>query len=243
MVGAIDIHCHVLPGVDDGAKNIDESLEMLSIMHDEGIRTVILTPHYHGGRMEPDAGKIRDRYDKLCAEAAQNEKLKDMGLYLGCEIYYYPSVTDWLDEGRVFSMADSSYVLLEFGFTMEKRMIAEGVSTIVNSGYVPIIAHIERYEHLVGDLAQVDGLIEKGALVQINSECLYARHRVSSFAKKLLKEKMVHFLATDAHDTYDRAPALSDAAYYIAKHYGKDYCKSLIFDNPVKVLKNEYISR
>ena len=237
-----DIHCHVLPGVDDGARNTDESINMLSLMYDEGIRNVILTPHYHRGHMETGIERITDRFGKLCAAAKQTEKINEMNLYLGCEIYYYPSVIEWLDEGKVATMAGSNYVLLEFGFTMDKRIILEGVSSVINSGYIPVIAHIERYESLNKDLKSVDTLLEKGAYFQINSEALHERYKIRSFAKKLLKERMVHFLATDAHDMSHRAPYLSDAARYIVKHYGEDYCRKLVIDNPAKVINNEYIS-
>ena len=242
MTDLIDIHCHVLPRVDDGARNTEQSLEMLSLMRREGIRSAILTPHYHGGYMETGSEKLKDRFGKLCAAAGQDDRTKDMSLYLGCEIYYYPSVVDWLDEGYVLSMAGSRYVLLEFGFTSDVRTIKEGISNVVNSGYVPIIAHLERYKKLVGDIKSVDELISKGAYIQINSEALTDGFKVRSFAKKLLKERMVHFLATDAHDTKKRAPKLSKAVSYIEKHYGGSYCRELVIDNPERVINNEYIS-
>ena len=242
MTGMTDIHCHVLPGVDDGAKNTDESIKMLSFMYDEGIRKVILTPHYHRGHMETGIERIRDRFGKLRAAAKQTEKINEMDLYLGSEIYYYPSVVEWLEEGSVLTLADSNYVLLEFGFTMDKRIIHEGVSSVINSGYRPVIAHIERYESLYKDLKSVDALLEKGAYIQINSEALHERYKIRSFAKKLLKERMVHFLATDAHNMRHRSPRISDAARYIAKHYGEDYCRRLVIDNPAKVINNDYIS-
>ncbi len=242
MTGLTDIHCHVLPHVDDGAADTAEALEMLRIMYDEGIDNAILTPHYHGGHMETGIDKIKDRFDRLCAAAAQDLALKDMKLYLGCEIYYYPSVIEWLEEGRVSSMAGSNYVLLEFGYTMDKRAISDGITQVVNSGYFPIIAHVERYDKLVGDLKAVDALVEKGAYIQINSQCLFAGHTIRSFARKLLKEDMVHFIATDGHDTNGRAPLISDAVRYVIKHFGEDRCRKLVIDNPQKVIENEYIS-
>jgi protein-tyrosine phosphatase len=107
---------------------------------------------------------------------------------------------------------------------------------------VPIIAHLERYKKLVGDIKSVDELISKGAYIQINSEALTDGFKVRSFAKKLLKERMVQFLATDAHDTKRRAPKLSKAVSYIEKHYGGSYCRELVIDNPERVINNEYIS-
>ena len=236
-----DIHCHVLPGVDDGSRSYEESLEMLRIMYDEGIGTVILTPHYHGGHVEPSIEVIRSRFEKLKKAAAADETLRCMKLYTGCEVFYFPSVVEWLAEGRVATMAGSDYVLLEFGYSMDKRMIADGVNTVVSCGYRPIIAHIERYRKLVGDLRAVDEMIERGAYIQINSEALSEKHKIRSFATKMLKRDMVHFIATDAHDTKHRPPYLWNEAEYITKHYGKECCERLLVENPARLINNDYI--
>lgn len=242
MTGYADIHCHALYGVDDGACDINESLAILRFMHDEGIRTVIMTPHYHGGRCEPAIDRVENHFAKLQQTAADDDKLGDMDLHLGCEIYYYPSIIEWLDEGRVATMAGSSYVLLEFGYTMEKRMITEGVGAVVNAGYRPVIAHVERYRKLVGDMKAMDELLEMGALIQINTGAFYEGFKIRSFIKKLLKNEMVHFVATDAHDDKNRAPYISQEARYIAKHYGEDYCRRLLIENPAAVIRNDPIS-
>ncbi len=241
MTDFTDIHCHVLPGVDDGSRSYEESLEMLRYMYDEGIGTVILTPHYHGGRMETAADVVRSRYEKLKALAAADEELSYMDLYVGAEIFYFPSIVDWLEEGRVLTMAGSDYVLLEFGYSMDKRSIADGINTVVSCGYRPIIAHIERYRNIVGDLDAVDEFIERGAFVQINSEAFHERHKIRSFVNKMLKRDMVHFVATDAHDTEYRPPQLYREAEYIAKHFGEDMCYRLLVDNPAKVINNEFM--
>ena len=191
--------------------------------------------------METGIEKVKERFEKLCAAKDSDGELSDMNLYLGCEIYYYPSVIEWLEEGRVSSLAGSGYVLLEFGFTMDKRMIFEGVSAVMNAGYLPVVAHVERYEKLLSDIGNVRELISRGAYIQINSEAFYARHKVKSFVKKLLKNEMVHFLATDAHDTWHRGPYLADAARYVSKHYGEDYCQRLLCTNPAAVINNGYI--
>lgn len=238
----IDIHCHVLPGVDDGATDMDKSLEMLRFAYDEGIDDIIATPHYHGGYMECKIDTIKDRFEILKKLASKDDKAGRVRLYLGCEIYYYPSVVEWLEKGQVATMAGSDYVLLEFGFTSEVRDIFEGVTNVVNAGYLPIVAHAERYDKLVGNVDAVEDLVSRGAYIQINSEVLRGGFRTKRFAKKLLKNHMVHFLATDAHGIRHRRPEMADAAEYIAKHYGEDYCLELIEGNPAKVINNEYIS-
>ncbi len=239
MTGMTDIHCHVLPGVDDGARDMDESLDMLAVMYDEGIRNVILTPHYHGGHVQPHIETLRERLNELKTAADGYENLAQMNLYLGCELYYYPSAVEWLLDGSVPTMAGSRYVLLEFGYSMDKRAIEDGVTRVAASGFYPVIAHIERYRKLTGDLKAVDDLIERGAYVQINSASLYDDHRTRSFVKKLLKREMVHFVGTDAHDMRGRIPSLARESEYIARHYGEDYCRRLLVDNPAMIIKGE----
>ena len=239
MTGMTDIHCHVLPGVDDGARDMDESLDMLAIMYDEGIRNVILTPHYHGGHVQPHIDLLRQKLEELKKAASDYENLAQMELYLGCELYYYPSAVEWLSEGTVPTMADSRYVLLEFGYSMDKRMIEDGVTRVASAGYYPVIAHIERYRKIAGDLKAVDELIGRGALIQINSGALYDDRRTRSFVKKLLKREMVHFVGTDAHDIRGRMPSLASESEYIARHFGEDYCRRLFIDNPAMIIRGE----
>lgn len=238
LTGLTDIHCHVLPGVDDGARDIEHSLEMLRFMYDEGIRNVIATPHYHGGYMECKIETIRDRFEILKKHASRDEKASGLKLHLGCEIYYYPSVVEWLEKGQVATMADSDYVLLEFGFTMDTRSIFEGVTAVANAGYLPIVAHVERYEEIAKSTENVEELINRGAYIQINSEAFRGNFRERSFIRKLLKNHMVHFVATDAHGVRHRRPELEDAAEYVFDHYGERYCRALFHDNAAVIFSN-----
>lgn len=235
--GFTDIHSHALFGVDDGARSVEESLQMLRLMYDEGIREAILTPHYHRGHAQADVEVIRRHFDELCECARSDDKAGAIKLWLGCELYYYPSAVDWLDEGRVLSLGSSRYVLLEFGYTMEKRLINEGISNVVRAGYIPVIAHVERYRGLKFSLSNVSELIEMGALIQVNSEAVGSGfNRERSFVRKLLKNGMVDFVATDAHDTHERAPKLFRAASYISRHYGEDCCRKIFCDNAAETI-------
>ena len=241
MSDITDIHCHIIPGVDDGARDMEHSLRMLHIMRDEGIRSVIATYHYHPGHMEADADTVRQRFELLRSAVASDQKIADMKLYMGCEIYYYPSITEWLDSGRIMTLAGSDYILLEFSYSADRRCLEEAISSVRNAGYIPVIGHIERYSALTKDLTGIDELIRRGAYIQINAEAFRLGLRTRSFVKKLLKEEMVHFLATDAHNTSSRAPHIREAASYVAKRYGEGYLQRLLVDNPAKIIGNEYI--
>ena len=235
----MDIHCHILPGVDDGSKNMDLSLKMLDYAYEEGIRAHILTPHYHGGYVETDRSIIDQRYRELCA--LEKERHPDVTLFIGHEIYYYPSVPEWIEEGRVHTLADSNYVLLEFSTRVEKRELLEAVQNLCGHGYYPVLAHVERYECLVGSPGYVGDLIDNGAYIQVNSRSFTGEGGmwVKRFLKKLLREEMIHFIGTDAHSMGGRKPEMADCADYIIKKCSREYAASILYGNAVNIVNNE----
>lgn len=237
-----DIHCHVLFGVYDGARDMKHSLNMLSFMYDEGIRTVIMTPHYRIGFADAACDVLRSRFETLARAASSDDRLSQMDLYLGSEIHYTPSMTQWLDEKKVLTMAGSDYVLTEFSYTASLREMEEGISLLVNAGYHPVIAHLERCIELDGKLDDVYHLIEMGAYVQVNTESLYKRMFARTpFAVRLLKEDMVHFVATDSHGIRHRAPLMKDAARFITGCCGQKTCERILYDNPLTMIDNGII--
>lgn len=233
-----DVHCHILPGVDDGAKNINITMDMIDFAYDEGIRAMILTPHYHGGYVETPRHVIDETYMMLRDAVARRHP--DMRLFIGNEIYYYPSVPDWIAEGRVHSLADSAYVLLEFSNSVEKRTLKEAVQNINSYGYYPILAHVERYNCLVKDPYYVEELVTNGALIQCNAKAIIGDEglRARHFTRKLLKYEMVHFVGTDAHSMGSRKPEMADCADYLIKKFGKDYAARLLYANAVCIINN-----
>jgi len=240
LEGYTDIHCHILPGVDDGARNMEQAIGMLHMAYDEGIRTVVLTPHFHGGHMESDAASNSKRFAELTKLAAGDDAICDMKIYLGNEIYYYDSMCEWLEEGKIASMNGSKYVLVEFGYSWPARNIENAVRNICNEGYKPIIAHVERYSELYGDIDMIEELIRMGAYIQINTESVNGFWS-KSFIKKLLKNELVHFVATDAHSMGRRRPLMLEAAEYIEKKFGREYAKRIFIENPRCVIEDEYI--
>ena len=139
----VDIHCHVLPGVDDGSKNMEMSQEMLDIAYEEGIGTMIATPHHMPEGRNVSSQGIRERVAKLQQYA--DAKKYDLTIYPGNEIYYYSDAPDMLEEGKICSLAGTSYVLVEFSPMDESRYIRNSLAELQNMGYDPIIAHVERY--------------------------------------------------------------------------------------------------
>jgi len=238
ITGLIDIHNHSIPTLDDGARDMETALAMLKHSEAEGVTDIILTPHYHGGYME---NSYEDTHKAFIAlqSAAQNAGIK-IQLYLGNEIFYYPSLAEWVDNRQVNSMADSDYVLAEFGNKVTARELDAAVSNIVSAGLVPIIAHAERYDVIVSDKHLLEDLISKGALIQMNSSAITgdAGGKIKRLAKWALKNECIHFVASDGHSTGSRRPDMREAAEYIARHYSEDYAYRLMVDNPRCVIEN-----
>ena len=237
----IDIHCHILPGVDDGSPDMATSLEMLRIADKNGITHLILTPH-HKPMHHNVSHEHNVVYRKKLQEAAKEAGIKAK-LFSGNEIYYSDETMEELMEGKICSLAGSDYVLVEFHPTNPYKAIQNAVSRVQAAGFIPIIAHVERYSDIVSHPARVKDLIEMGSLIQVNASSIMGKYGfgISHFTKKLLKDELVHFVASDAHDTGRRAPQLLDCRNYVERKFGEDYGKKLFFTNPANVIRNELI--
>lgn len=241
MYEYIDIHSHILPGVDDGAEDMRMSLCMLKIAADNGIRKIILTPHNKPGRHNEDSEHIAmqgARLQRFCEEC----KLP-IQLYPGNELYYRSDLTERIASGKAMTLADSSYLLVEFNPMDDYDYIRNGLYQLLAEGYQVILAHAERYESLQNEEGRAKELIGMGIYIQLNAGSIMGSNgfRTKKFARQLLKDKVVHFIATDSHNDKKRGPYLKDCAKYLQKKYGKDYVKLLLHDNPAHILTNERI--
>lgn len=241
MTGYIDIHAHLLPKIDDGAKDLDTSLEMFRIAEKSGIREMILTPHFKPMRHNAGPEKIAVLIGQM--EAKLKEEKIDIQLYPGNELYYHSEMVSRIEEKQACTMADSDYVLVEFGPMDEYDYIRNGIYQVIAGGYRPILAHAERYEAVSRGEERVEDLIQMGCYIQLNAGSIMGQFGFGTkqFTKKLLKQRLVHFVATDAHDTAKRAPKLNECAKYISKKFGEAYMRELLYENPLHMIQNEYI--
>lgn len=241
MQGFTDIHTHIIPGVDDGAESIEISLEMLKIAWEDGISQMILTPHNKPMRHNVSPESMKKRTEDLMREAASLGL--DFTFWLGNEFYYRSDLPEVLEAKRGCTMAGSSYVLVEFGPMDEFEYIRNGVYQIQATGYRPIVAHVERYQSILTKPYRVEELKEMGAYIQVNAGSITGQYGFGTkrMTKGLLKDELADFVATDAHDTAKRSPKLSECAKYISKKFGEDYMQKLFFENPKKLIANEYI--
>ena len=230
-----DIHCHILPGVDDGAKNMDIALALIEKEIEAGVETIILTPHFRKEMFEPDMEDIWNAYDELLYET----RYKNIRLYLGCEFHANMEMVETLDNDLRPTLADSRYVLTEFAHNSTRAFMKERADALLMSGYRPIIAHIERYRATRKDFDLIEDLIEMGCEVQVNADAIIGRDGLGAqrFCKKLMQEDMLHYVGSDTHSLRGRAPHLGECCEYLKKHMGRLYTSRIMRDNPSKIVE------
>ena len=230
--GLYDIHCHILPGVDDGAKNIEESLKMLEMEYADGVRHIMLTPHFRYDMFENPKEKLLEQYQNLKNAAA--EKWADLELRLGCEVHTSLDLIECLENGSRLSLNGTQYVLLEFSGRDPRSQIFERTRDLLNHGYIPVLAHVERYSVLRDDLSKISELKEMGAFIQVNADTISGKDGFSAkrWAKKMMKADLVDLVGTDAHRSDTRTPGLLAAYETAARFCGSDYADWLFITHP-----------
>ena len=211
----IDIHTHIIPGVDDGSSSIDESLQLIELLKAEGVDEVVCTSHQDMNHINKDI--LTKKFEELKSKT-------DMKLYLGSEIYYYENMINDLKSGNLLTINDSKYVLIEFS-TFSNTPIEDIVFDLCVAGFKPIVAHIERYEYL--SFKDYDKIKSAGALIQVNSKS-FERSAYKKILKYLLKNDLIDFIASDCHNTTSRIPSFETAKKLINKKYREKYNKFFI---------------
>lgn len=238
----IDIHCHILPNVDDGSESLEESIEMAKIAESEGITKIVNTSHCHFDFKYKKGNELKLELEKF--NQALKEENINIEVLLGNELYYTSDLIERFDELDFFSMNNSKYILMEFSPINFPKNIEDVIYEIKIRGYIPIIAHAERYKQVQEDVNIVLDCIKEGALIQVNASSILGKNgeKVEDTSKKLLDNNMVHFVATDAHSSNRRRPLIKDSYNYILKNYGKEVSEKLFIENPTAVIENRDIS-
>lgn len=233
----IDIHSHILPGVDDGAENRTISLKMLQEAHVNGTQDIILTPHYHPGKKYTGLQRQRDAFQNLKMHL---EKTSEVQIYDGNEIYYTQQTVDLLNSKQLSTLAESQYCLLEFSVATEYTAIENAVRFLNMAGYWSVIAHAERY-YCLRNPGSIKELIKRGAYIQINASSVGRPFDVKNgrYIKHLLENELIHFIASDAHDLKTRTPNMSKCYEWLNKHYGSEYTDQLMYENAMYILQKE----
>ncbi len=231
----IDIHTHILPKLDDGARNWDESISMCSKAESLGITHMVATPHLIPGLY---TGVI-DRGVELLNElkGLLKEKDIDVEVYLAAEIEPFPELIGWLDRGKLPLYPSKKHILLESPSYMQPFWMEEMIFNIISMGITPIIAHPERTINL--DIGYIESMVSEGAEVQIDAASLLGLwgRKTEKTAWLLLKEGMVSYVASDSHRPEKRDPELlAKAKNVISKKNGENAAKMLTEINPVSLI-------
>lgn len=237
MEGYIDMHCHILPSVDDGAKDVEEMKKMLKIAYKEGIRCIIATPHHHPRRGKESAEVLRKK--AVILREAAHEIDVHFRIYLGTEIYFGQDILDKLQKKEVLTMNRRRFILVEFSPSDRFDYIRQSLQQLQMKGYEVILAHVERYQCLTEDLERVEQLQDMGVLLQVNagSICGDNGRKIKKTVKTLMDHDMIFCVGTDAHSSGSRAPHMKKAAEYVQKKYGQEYMRRIFFSNAKIMLK------
>ena len=237
----IDLHCHILPGIDDGPKTLDESLEMARIFEQAGYSHVVATPHaVPGTTWMPKHEEIRGQLSVL-NQAIIKEGIK-LKVLMGMEIALDPNISDLLDRGHVKPLAGTSYVLIEPPFQRLPLGWEHAIFDVQSRGFGVLLAHPERCSQLAAKPQLCDQLIESGVYFQVNWDSFLGHHgsTTQKMAIHLATKGFIHCLATDSHDAKSRnAIQVRRTAESIEELIGSRNLHLISKENPVRVLRNE----
>lgn len=239
----IDMHNHILYGIDDGCKTIEESIETIKNMKKIGFNSIVLTPHY----IEDSSFKANNNLKLERLEILKEELLKnniDVNLFLGNEIFINESINDLIINKEIRSINNTRYILIELPFNNQILNLDDYLYELKLKGYKIIIAHPERYTYFKDNYKEARKLYDSGVLFQVNYGSIIGQYGSSSLklVKKLLKDDMVDFISTDIHkpssSLFDK---FDDIKHKIIKIIGEDKFKDISYNNILKVINDEDI--
>ncbi len=239
----IDMHNHILYGIDDGCKTIEESIETIKNMKKIGFNSIVLTPHY----IEDSSFKANNNLKLQRLEILKEELLKnniDVNLFLGNEIFINESINELIINKEIRSINNTRYILIELPFNNQILNLDDYLYELKLKGYKIIIAHPERYTYFKDNYEEARKLYDSGVLFQVNYGSIIGQYGSSSLklVKKLLKDDMVDFISTDIHkpssSLFDK---FDDIKHKIIKIIGEDKFKDISYNNILKVINDEDI--
>ncbi len=233
----IDFHSHILPNIDDGSRSLNETIHILKEAQKAGFTKIISTSHYIDGYYEAN----EDQRAKLLNEVKEN--FQGMELYLGNEIYITNQMTDLLSEKKASTINNSKYVLFELPMNTKAMDVKEVVFRLMEKGYVPIIAHPERYKYVKENIEYVRELADMGVLFQSNygsSIGMYGK-KAQKTQKKLLEEGLIQFFGSDVHTVEQVYTKMPKILKKLRKIISEEELERFSTVNPQKVLNNEDI--
>lgn len=221
----LDIHSHILSGIDDGAEDLTISGELLSDIHSQGITDIIATPHFYPLVDSLDEF-IENRKKSHGLLLAYTQDQPHPNIYLGCEVLYYSGIS-YASGLEKLTLAGSRYILLEPDYCMINSRLQSEILHFSESGFIPIIAHLERYYKAKGFRKFYNFIKENHIPVQVNATSFFSKH-YNRILKKLIRDDIITYIASDTHSVDIRPPMIKKALERITELYGKEYTKRLI---------------
>lgn len=233
----VDIHSHIIPGIDDGSKNMEMTLEMLKNVESEGVREIVATPHYLLEYGEATIEEVKEHVNKINA-ILEKEKI-NLKIYSGQEVYFTEKIIEDYIEGNIGTINDSRYMLIELPMQRFDKNTFEYLYELQVKDIVPIIAHPERYKFFIEKPSFINDFINEGYLFQVNAGSIEGRfgENVKKTVNIFFDNSIYSFIGSDAHNNTNRNTGLKNALTLIKKDKNIDIFKN----NSKKILKNEKI--
>lgn len=234
----IDLHCHLLPGIDDGPPDLETALEMARIAVADGIEITACTPHIYPGMYDNNGPDILRRVADL--QTLLDQADIPLKLVAGCDAHVTPTMVAELNSGHIPTLAGSRYFLFEPPHHVAPPRLEETVLATMAAGYMPILTHPERLTWIESHYDIMTRLVARGAWMQITAGALIGRFgkRPQYWAERMLDEGLVHILATDAHNLRNRKPKLAEATEAVAVRLGERSAMDMVLTRPRLVLEN-----
>jgi len=241
----IDVHCHLLPGIDDGSSSIVETVEMLRIAHKRGTRGIVATPHAFQPMFASFSSvALCGAFSRMMEEVkdlssyADHSFLKEMKVFLGAENLVTPEFLQALENREVLTLNGSRYLLVEFPLFMLFRLIESSVEQILERELIPVLAHVERYEAFHRRPERLDGLRQRGCVVQVNAEAFHrgCESQDSELALSLARSGNVDVIASDGHDLRTRPPGVQQAFERLSEDFDEETLNGWMSENPARIL-------
>lgn len=234
----VDIHCHILHRFDDGSPSLEESVSMARMAVDSGVTEIVATPHFSG-----EAGalaslpELMDRYRELSQAIAQaGIPLK---LHPGAEVLCLADTVALAREKLLPTIGDTSYFLTEFFFDESFSYMDDMLYRLSAAGYIPVVAHPERYEAIREDPLLLDRWFRQGYVLQLNKGSVLGAfgHRVQRASHIILEAGLAHVIASDAHSASRRTPHMGALSRWLEHHLDPDYARILLEENPKRLVR------
>ncbi len=221
-----DLHCHILPRMDDGSRNVATSIDLLEMLRDQGVHNVAFTSHFLPEEVAlEDFLRWREEAYQEILDGVPEELLSEFNFKLGAEVLYSEKLLSM--DLRPLCITDTDYLLFELPFFDKPEELDKVIAHIVSQGITPVFAHVERYAYAMADLTMVYDWVKSGFLMQTNSVTLARRDEMSKFVLKLIEWDLVQIISSDTHNINKRPPHMDEAYAYVKDELGSSVAEKI----------------